>query len=274
MGHRGRCNAFQCHATILPPFLHPPKSPLSNRLFQWTASRVDLLDFASNNTHTLQTMFGAFRPSSVSLGGLLWKSPYRLSPTRKANLRKRLRRVDDVIAAVAESGVELKSLNKALALPKENEMKPRGGYLCQWELQIQWSRMGDEPRRDASVWSIVRCSPSCRHLDNFDVFCTSATMLTSTDKYTTFDPKASVRNYRKSVHFVPKWTKVSDTVETGDWELLTRERRPSAVLPRAQQLPFFLSWYCETELTYTVDITREPQGFLDQHMYHQYLSPH
>ncbi|RSH78119.1 uncharacterized protein EHS24_002575 [Apiotrichum porosum] len=99
-------------------------------------------------------MFGAFRPSSVSLGGLLWKSPYRLSPTRKANLRKRLRRVDDVIAAVAESGVELKSLNKALALPKENEMKPR-------------------------------------------------------DKYTTFDPKASARNYRKSVHFVPKWTKLT-----------------------------------------------------------------
>jgi hypothetical protein len=54
------------------------------------------------------------------------KSPFRLSPTRKANLRKRLRRVDDVIAAVAESGVETRSLSRAIALPKEHEMEARG----------------------------------------------------------------------------------------------------------------------------------------------------
>lgn len=71
-------------------------------------------------------MFGAFRPSATALGGLLWKSPYRLSPTRKANLRKRLQRVDSVIAAVAESGVQTKSLVKCLSLPKESEMAPRG----------------------------------------------------------------------------------------------------------------------------------------------------
>jgi hypothetical protein len=56
------------------------------------------------------------------------KSPFRLSPTRKANLRKRLRRVDDVIAAVAESGVETRSLSRAIALPKEHEMEARGGF--------------------------------------------------------------------------------------------------------------------------------------------------
>lgn len=71
-------------------------------------------------------MFGAFRPSSVLNGGLLWKVPYRLSPTRKANLRQRLKRVDDVIAAVAESGVECRALTQALALPKESEMAARG----------------------------------------------------------------------------------------------------------------------------------------------------
>ncbi|KAL1412760.1 hypothetical protein Q8F55_000507 [Vanrija albida] len=97
-------------------------------------------------------MFGAFRPSSVSMGGLLWKSPFRLSSTRKANLRKRLARVDDVIAAVAESGVQLKNLDRALALPKASEMPAR-------------------------------------------------------DKYTTFDPKG--RDWRKSVHKVPKWTKLT-----------------------------------------------------------------
>jgi hypothetical protein len=54
------------------------------------------------------------------------KSPWRLSPTRKANLRKRLKAVDSVIAAVAESGVQTRSLMKALALPTEAEMEPRG----------------------------------------------------------------------------------------------------------------------------------------------------
>ena len=57
------------------------------------------------------------------------KSPFRLSPTRKANLRKRLRRVDDVIAAVAESGVETRSLSRAVALPKEHEMEARGQHI-------------------------------------------------------------------------------------------------------------------------------------------------
>jgi hypothetical protein len=55
------------------------------------------------------------------------KSPFRLSPTRKSNLRKRLRQVDDVIAAVADSGVETRSLGKALMLPKADEMEARGG---------------------------------------------------------------------------------------------------------------------------------------------------
>lgn len=74
-------------------------------------------------------MFGAFRPTSVSLGGLLWyvmcycsalflskrlvlcrKTPWKLSVTRKANVRKRLKAVDAVIEAVRVSGVECSSL--------------------------------------------------------------------------------------------------------------------------------------------------------------------
>ena len=97
---------------------------------------------------------------------IIRKSPFRLSPTRKANLRKRLRRVDDVIAAVAESGVETRSLSRAVALPKEHEMEARG------ELS--------EPRRQS--------------------------LADKTDKYTTFSPHG--RGFRKSVHKVPKWTKV------------------------------------------------------------------
>ncbi|KAK8853238.1 hypothetical protein IAR55_003940 [Kwoniella newhampshirensis] len=73
-------------------------------------------------------MFGAFKPTSFVSGGLLWKSPWRLSPTRKANQRKRLRQVDSVISAVAESGVMTRSLVKALDLPTEQEMKPNDKY--------------------------------------------------------------------------------------------------------------------------------------------------
>lgn len=97
-------------------------------------------------------MFGAFRPSSTSLGGLLWKTPYRLSPTRKANHRQRLKAVDEVIAAVASSGVQTRSLARAMALPTEAEMSP-------------------------------------------------------TDKYTTFSVRS--RGYRKGVHKVPKWTRMT-----------------------------------------------------------------
>ena len=38
------------------------------------------------------------------------KSPWRLSPTRKANQRHRLKKVDSVIEAVQQSGVQLRAL--------------------------------------------------------------------------------------------------------------------------------------------------------------------
>ncbi|CAG8518437.1 11982_t:CDS:2, partial [Gigaspora rosea] len=54
--------------------------------------------------------------------------PAEMNKTRKANVRKRLKAVDKVIAAVAESGVKCKALTLALQLPKESEMKPRDKY--------------------------------------------------------------------------------------------------------------------------------------------------
>ncbi|PWN19941.1 60s ribosomal protein l31 [Microstroma glucosiphilum] len=97
-------------------------------------------------------MFGVFRPSPVSMGGLLWKVPYRLSPTRKSRVRLRLKAVDDVISTVQASGVHCKALDRALELPKESEMEAR-------------------------------------------------------DKYTTYSPKG--RDFRKGVHKVPKWTRLT-----------------------------------------------------------------
>ncbi|KZV70463.1 60s ribosomal protein l31 [Peniophora sp. CONT] len=72
--------------------------------------------------------FGAFRPTSIASSGLLWKTPWRLSRTRKANVRDRLKKVDAVIEAVRASGVECGALERALELPKEHEMEPRDKY--------------------------------------------------------------------------------------------------------------------------------------------------
>ncbi|PPQ68967.1 hypothetical protein CVT24_000356 [Panaeolus cyanescens] len=73
-------------------------------------------------------MFGAFRQTHVNQGGLLWKTPWKLSVTRKANARARLKKVDAVIEAVRASGVQTKSLERALELPKEHEMPARDKY--------------------------------------------------------------------------------------------------------------------------------------------------
>jgi len=95
------------------------------------------------------------RPSGINLGGLLWKVPWKLSPTRKANARARLKKVDAVIETVRASGVHCAALDKALELPKEHEMNPK-------------------------------------------------------DKYSVFS--ATTRGYRKGIHKVPKWTRLTHRV--------------------------------------------------------------
>ena len=73
-------------------------------------------------------MFGPFHASRVNLGGLLWymslvsgflcsahlelyrKTPWKMSVTRKANQRKRLKMVDEVIETVRASGVKCAAL--------------------------------------------------------------------------------------------------------------------------------------------------------------------
>ncbi|CAG8589143.1 7827_t:CDS:2 [Ambispora leptoticha] len=74
-------------------------------------------------------MFGAFRATLASCGGLLWKNPARMSKTRKANVRKRLKAVDKVIETVIDSGVKLRALEVAIKdTPKESTMQPRDKY--------------------------------------------------------------------------------------------------------------------------------------------------
>ncbi|KAJ1996726.1 hypothetical protein GGI04_005212 [Coemansia thaxteri] len=74
------------------------------------------------------SVLGAFKPSPTSFVGHAWRIPWRLSKTRKANVRKRLRDVDNVIDVLSASGVECKQLTLAQALPKEHEMSTRDKY--------------------------------------------------------------------------------------------------------------------------------------------------
>ncbi|KAH9465867.1 hypothetical protein Pst134EA_013728 [Puccinia striiformis f. sp. tritici] len=69
-----------------------------------------------------------FHSSSVASGGRLSKIPWRLSETRKANLKKRLREVDSVIQAVKDSGVKCHALTNAMELPTEAAMTPKDKF--------------------------------------------------------------------------------------------------------------------------------------------------
>ncbi|KAJ1503420.1 hypothetical protein HMI56_002156 [Coelomomyces lativittatus] len=73
-------------------------------------------------------MFGPFRSTNVLFGGRQSSITWKLSPTRKANVRKRLRAVDDVVATIHESGLEFKALIDNLKRPTEKEMNPKNKY--------------------------------------------------------------------------------------------------------------------------------------------------
>ncbi|KAJ5083927.1 hypothetical protein NUU61_008506 [Penicillium alfredii] len=101
-----------------------------------------------------------FKPTSALFGGLLWKTPWRLSSMQKARQRKRLRAVDRVVdtvsAALQRNGQTSKAVQRWYAeMPREEEMLPK-------------------------------------------------------DKYTIFDKKE--KTYRKGIHKLPKWTRLSQRV--------------------------------------------------------------
>lgn len=78
-------------------------------------------------------MFGAFRVTSPLSGGLLWKTPWRLSRFQKRRQRDRLRAVDSVVAtvdaALAKQGITVAALERWKAdMPTEAEMLPRDKY--------------------------------------------------------------------------------------------------------------------------------------------------
>lgn len=123
-------------------------------------------------------MFGPFKPSSTLLGGLLWKIPWRMSMGQKARQRQRLKQVDNVIKQLTlglhVARCETKGIQYDDALKMRKKFKPGIKML---------------------------------RLYNKSSFFPKEEQMSTKNKYTVFDRKE--RDYRKGIHKVPKWTKVS-----------------------------------------------------------------
>ncbi|KAK4502146.1 hypothetical protein PRZ48_005569 [Zasmidium cellare] len=191
-------------------------------------------------------MFGAFKPSAPLSGGLLWKIPWRLSSTRKLRQRRRLRRVDNVVS-VLDSALRKSTSTQSQPEPSEEKLPPQaagtgattsdlqttaeGQHLLSTTNQDPSRRHGRGPLQgeylpthttlpaQSASGTITLTHPSSTPLKDANTIKliarwkaempTEAEMLPR-DKYTMFDKK--VRGYRKGVHKLPKWTRVSQRV--------------------------------------------------------------
>lgn len=121
-------------------------------------------------------MFGPFRSTQTLLGGLLWKIPWRMSAPQKARQRTRLRAVDDVLS----------NLKLGLHLAKNSMTVAEGS-----ELNLR------------KIKPKVKSLRLLNKAENFP----REDQMSSRDKYTIFNKYS--KGYRKGIHKVPKWTKVS-----------------------------------------------------------------
>ncbi|CAL9728404.1 large ribosomal subunit protein mL60 [Monosporozyma unispora] len=123
-------------------------------------------------------MFGPFKAANTLFGGLLWKVPWRMSMGQKYRQRTRLRQVDSVIKQLTlglhVARAESKGIVYDEALHMKKKFKPRSKML---------------------------------RLFNKSSFFPREEQMSTKNKYTVFDKKE--RDYRKGVHKVPKWTKIS-----------------------------------------------------------------
>ena len=123
-------------------------------------------------------MFGAFKATNTLLGGLLWKIPWRLSAPQKRRQRKRLKDVDNVIKQLTLGLHVMRAESKGIGYTEALQMPKKF-----------------KPRSEAM------------RLINKSSFFPREEQMSSKDKYTVFDKTA--KGYRKGIHKVPKWTKIS-----------------------------------------------------------------
>ncbi|EME45749.1 hypothetical protein DOTSEDRAFT_171335 [Dothistroma septosporum NZE10] len=189
-------------------------------------------------------MFGAFRPTAPLAGGLLWKIPWRLSAPQKLRHRRRMRRVDNVVSVLdtalkrsATTSVPQRSQKSAPAptpsgnaTPSELSTTAEGQRLLHSQLNasLESQRHGRGPKRGDFVpehsevgnTGISVQVPSGKLLkqqaaeektikliERWKAEMPTEQEMLPRDKYTMFDKK--VRGYRKGVHKLPKWTRLS-----------------------------------------------------------------
>lgn len=178
-------------------------------------------------------MSGAFRPTSSLSVGLLWKMPWRLSAPRKLRHRRRLRKVDNVVAVLDTALRRQHALTEDASSPtidqSTTDMDPdlaitaEGQKFLTGRTQAELAalRRGRGPKRgdllpatEGDLIGEVRTTSQAAReegtiklLERWKADMPTEAEMVSRDKYTMFDRKE--RGYRKGVHKFPKWTRVS-----------------------------------------------------------------
>ncbi|KAF4548307.1 putative mitochondrial ribosomal protein L31 [Elsinoe fawcettii] len=184
-------------------------------------------------------MFGPFKPTSSLSVGLLWKTPWRLSTPRKLRHRRRLRRVDNIItildtalqrqhtltqpasststspststtsedsdlASTAQGQRLLSTTSQSAAhLLRSGRGPKRGALLPPYPAETDKGLVGEiRTTNDAA-----KENGTIKALERWKADMPREEEMVARDKYTMF--ARYERGYRKGVHKLPKWTRVS-----------------------------------------------------------------
>ncbi|KAF2485113.1 mitochondrial ribosomal protein L31-domain-containing protein [Neohortaea acidophila] len=194
-------------------------------------------------------MFGPFKPSAPLFGGLLWKIPWRLSGPQKLRHRRRLRRVDNVVAVLdtalqRQAAISTQpfaptsqssppptqapnhlSASKGQATPDELATTAEGRRLLEAErnADLEARRNGKGPKRGDWVPEVTahgvqvpsgrllsdeaRLNGTIKLIERWKAEMPTEQEMLPRDKYTVFNRYS--KGYRKGIHKVPKWTRIS-----------------------------------------------------------------
>ncbi|OQN98521.1 hypothetical protein B0A48_15782 [Cryoendolithus antarcticus] len=166
-------------------------------------------------------MFGAFKPSAPLSVGLLWKIPWRLSAPQKLRHRRRMRRVDNIVS-VLDTALQRHAGSSALrpnpqstspdALTPASSSKPTTTPAS--TSRTKRPAPGSFPTSPATTVSnpslSARALGTIKLVERWKAEMPTEREMLPKDKYTMFDRKA--KGYRKGVHKLPKWTRVSQRV--------------------------------------------------------------
>ncbi|KAI9681938.1 MAG: hypothetical protein M1822_007016 [Bathelium mastoideum] len=160
-------------------------------------------------------MFGPFRSTKPLSGGLLWKIPWRLSSTRKARHRERLKRVDKIVATLDTALAKLRPQLAPAALENKRVVRQFREGVKEQERQRQEQEeqlatnaaVADaegEGVGDGDVDGVVaarmarQMGQTTRLIERWKAEMPTEGEMLPRDKYTMFDRKE--KKYRKGIH--------------------------------------------------------------------------